>query len=209
MGAEEIARVLGITFSTEQLKALLDHRLAFQEITNEINAANDLDSILIDPKERILTLTQADRITIYVADKKKGEIFSRFKVGNEVSEIRVPVNNTSLAGHTALSGTLTNVHDAYNEDEIKSTHPELEFDRSWDSKTGYRTSQILTVPIQYEDEILGVLQLINRKQGDVFTSEEELGAEEIAKVLGIAIRNQLRMVRLYPGRGVSPGSREL
>ena len=130
----------------DQLQAQLAYRRTLQEITNEINAADHLDSILIELKDRILTLFEADRITIYVVDGKEREILSRFKVGHEVSEIRLPLSNASLAGYTALSGTLTNIHNAHDDQEIKSIHRELSFDKSWDSKTGYRTSQVLTVP---------------------------------------------------------------
>ncbi len=75
--------------STRDLKAELAYRQALQEITTEINAAEKLDAILIDLKDRILSLFRADRITIYVTDEATNEIFSRFKIGNEVSEIRM------------------------------------------------------------------------------------------------------------------------
>ena len=179
----------------DQLQAQLAYRRTLQEITNEINAADHLDSILIELKDRILTLFEADRITIYVVDGKEREILSRFKVGHEVSEIRLPLSNASLAGYTALSGTLTNIHNAHDDQEIKSIHRELSFDKSWDSKTGYRTSQVLTVPIEFNSKILGVLQLMNRKDGSLFNRDDQFSAQEIAKILGIAFRNQERMAR--------------
>ena len=182
----------------DQMQAKLAYLRDLQEITNQINAAANLDSILIDLKDRILTLLEADRITIYVVDKEEGEILSRFKVGAEVNEIRIPINNGSLAGHSALSGSITNIHNAYDEEEIKAIHPDLSFDKSWDSKTGYRTSQVLNIPIQLEDQVLGVLQLINRKDGSLFTKDDESSALEITKILAIAFRNQLRMAECDP-----------
>ncbi len=65
----------------KELKAQLAYRQSLQEITNEINAAENLDSILIDLKDRILFLFKSDRITIYVIDNTSKELFSRFKVG--------------------------------------------------------------------------------------------------------------------------------
>ncbi|MDA2937838.1 GspE/PulE family protein [Acidobacteria bacterium AH-259-A15] len=181
-----------------ELKAQLAYRQALQEITNEINAAEELDAILIDLKDRILTLFKSDRITIYVADKGKNEIFSRFKVGTELSEIRLPIDTASIAGYAAVSGATVNIYDAYDQQEIKALHPDLAFDKSWDEKTGFRTTQILAVPIKFERQTLGVLQLINRKEENNFTHEDENSAQEIAKILGIAFQNQQRLARRHP-----------
>ena len=59
----------------KELKAQLAYLQALQEITNEINSADNLDSILIDLKDRILLLFRADRITIYVIDNNSKELF--------------------------------------------------------------------------------------------------------------------------------------
>jgi light-regulated signal transduction histidine kinase (bacteriophytochrome) len=55
---------------------------ALNDIANQIHAAKDIDEILISLKDSILSLFDADGITIYVVDGKTKEIFSRFKVGN-------------------------------------------------------------------------------------------------------------------------------
>ncbi|MFB3141769.1 MAG: GAF domain-containing protein, partial [Acidobacteriota bacterium] len=172
----------------KELKAQLAYRQALQEITNEINSADNLDSILIDLKDRILLLFRADRITIYVIDINSKELFSRFKVGTELSEIRIPISASSIAGYTALTGTVLNISDAYENEEIQTIHPDLKFDKSWDVKSGYRTTQVLAAPIQFESNILGVLQLINRKDGSRFTRDDETSAGEIAKILAIAFQ---------------------
>ncbi|MCH8320462.1 MAG: Flp pilus assembly complex ATPase component TadA, partial [Acidobacteria bacterium] len=184
----------------KELKAQLAYRQALQEITNEINSADNLDSILIDLKDRILLLFRADRITIYVIDNTSKELFSRFKVGTELSEIRIPISASSIAGYTALTGTVLNISDAYENEEIQTIHPDLKFDKSWDVKSGYRTTQVLAAPIQFESNILGVLQLINRKDGSRFTRDDETSAGEIAKILAIAFQNQRRLARRRPTR---------
>jgi len=66
--------------------------------------------------------------------------------GDEVNEIRVGIDNRSLAGYCAVSGKLFNVQDVYNEDELKRIDPKLKFDNSWDQKTGYRTKEVLVAP---------------------------------------------------------------
>ena len=59
-----------------ELQSQLAYRQALQEVANEINAAQNLDEILIDLKDRTLSLFQADRLTIYVVDGVNKEIFA-------------------------------------------------------------------------------------------------------------------------------------
>ncbi len=174
----------------------LEEELEFQKklnyITNKIHSARDTDDILLNLQKEILSLFDADRITIYVVDGIRKEIVSRFKTGDEINEIRVPIEKSSIAGYCAATGALVNIKDAYNEEELKSINPHLKFDKSWDQKTGYKTIQVLAAPITYNKYLLGVIQLINKKNGDVFGKEDETSATEIAKVLGIAIFNNHR-----------------
>jgi len=181
-----------------ELEAQLAYRQALLEITHEIHASQNLNEILIDLKDRILSLLQADRITIYVVDGVNKEIYSRFKVGDEVSEFRVPISATSISGYVALSGKTINISNCYDDQEVAAIHPNLRFDKSWDAKTGYRTTQMLTVPIKFDRYTLGVLQFINRIDGSRFTPEDEISAQEIAKILGIAFYNQHKMSRKRP-----------
>jgi type II secretory ATPase GspE/PulE/Tfp pilus assembly ATPase PilB-like protein len=164
-----------------------------QEIGNKISAARDLDNILMDLEGEIKDLFSAERLTVYVIDGVKRELVSRFKSGNEVAEIRVPVNNNSLAGFSAMKQKLLNISDVYDEKQIRTIDDNLQFDKSWDQKTGYRTKQALVYPIVYQKYLMGALQLINCKGHDTFRSEDEKAASELANIIGVAIYNQKRM----------------
>jgi len=170
----------------------LSYYKALHDIGNQIHAAKDINEILINLREKILSLFDADRITIYVVDGKRKEVYSRFAAG-AIQEIRVPINNKSLAGYTANNAQITNIVNAYDTSDLKLIDRELEFDKSWDEKSKYMTKQILTVPIFYKKYVIGVLQLINKKGGDRFSVEDQSSAVEMAKVLGIAFFNQKKM----------------
>lgn len=172
----------------------LSYYKALHDIGNQIHAAKDINEILINLREKILSLFDADRITIYVVDGKRKEVYSRFAAG-AIQEIRVPINNKSLAGYTANNAQITNIVNAYDTHELKLLDRELGFDRSWDEKSKYMTKQILTVPIFYKKYVIGVLQLINKKGGDRFSVEDQTSAVEMAKVLGIAFFNQKKMAQ--------------
>ena len=172
---------------------ILEEQLKFQKrlnnITNKIHAAKDTNDILLNLQGEILSLFDADRITIYMVDGIKRQIVSKFKTGNEVSEIRVPIGNDSIAGYCAASGKMASIANAYDDVELKKLSPSLAFDKSWDEKTGYKTNQVLVAPVSYNKYLLGVIQLINKKSGKQFTQEDQSSVQEIAKVLGIAFFN--------------------
>ena len=170
-------------------------RKELQDVTNRIHAAQNIKQILVDLKDGILNLFNAHSITIYVVDKTRHEIFSMFLTGTKLKEIRLPINNKSIAGFVANMGVSVNITDAYNKTELKNIDPELSFDYSWDKQSGYKTRQILAVPIYSNNELMGVIQIINKKFGVGKFTEDEMGlALEIAVVLGIAFYNQQRFV---------------
>ena len=167
---------------------------ALNDIGNQIHSAKNINEILINLKDQILSLFDAERITIYVVDSKTKEIYSRFKVGRpELNEIRVPINNHSIAGYTANSAQLTNIADAYDKQELAMINKDLSFDQSWDQKNDFVTKQILTVPIFFKKYVIGVLQLINKKTGKRFTLDDQNSAAEMTKVLGIAFFNHKKL----------------
>ncbi|NQU03295.1 MAG: Flp pilus assembly complex ATPase component TadA [Syntrophaceae bacterium] len=176
-----------------QLEEKLNLRKQLQDITNRINAAQNLKQILVDLRDDVLNLFDAHSITIYVTNRKKNEIYSMFLAGSELKQIRLQINNKSIAGYVANNKKAANISDAYRDEELKKIDKELNFDSSWDKKSGFRTTQVLAVPIQHENNIMGVVQILNKESGGQFTSEDQGFLEEIADVLGIAFINQERI----------------
>jgi type II secretory ATPase GspE/PulE/Tfp pilus assembly ATPase PilB-like protein len=146
-------------------------------------------------KDKILELLDAERMTIYAVDTKNQELYSLQKSGDTPKEIRVPKSFASIAGFTALARKTINIKDAYDAAELGKYHANLKFDQRWDKATGFRTRAVLAVPILFEKYLLGVVQLINKRNGVAFTSLDEDGTEEIARILGIAFYNQHKSAR--------------
>jgi hypothetical protein len=90
-----------ITRAKPTIEVSLEERLRLQkklqDITNRIHAAQNIAQILIDLKDGILNLFDAYSITLYVVDKPHNEIYSMFLAGAQLKEIRVPINNHSIA----------------------------------------------------------------------------------------------------------------
>ena len=177
----------------KELKSQAEYRAKLLEINSKISEATKLDDIIIDLKDEITNLFEADRLTIYYVDGIKRELVSRFKTGNEISEIRVPLSSVSISGYAAFKNILVNIENVYDKKELAEIDQELKFDSSWDIKTGYTTKQVLVVPIIYKNIVLGAIQLINSKLGRPFSSDDENNVTQLARIIGIGIFNQKRM----------------
>jgi type II secretory ATPase GspE/PulE/Tfp pilus assembly ATPase PilB-like protein len=168
-------------------------RLAFfknlQTVTNKIHATANIDEIMLELSQDICTLFNADRLTIYVVSEDKSSIVSKVKTGlNSFKDLRLPIADQSIAGFVALSKKIANLHDVYDETELKSHTPSLRFLQEVDKRTGYRTKQMLVSPVvdAHSGELLGVVQLINNKSGTPFSQVAEEGIKGLSETLAIA-----------------------
>src|SRR5262245_60845678 len=141
--------------SQARLQALIDASLV-------LNSAPDLGTLL----GRILDLATkhvgADRGSLFVRDPRSGDLVAHVFHGREVERIVVKPGQ-GLAGTVFLTGEPVRIEDAYSDPR---------FHRTIDDATGYRTKTILVVPLRLRGgETVGVLQVLNKKQG-LFTEED-------------------------------------
>ena len=181
----------------------LQQKVAFAEnvkrITEQIHAASDLDHILLDLHKEILSIFDAEDLTIFAFDSEKKEIFSKVHHIDSVEEFRIPITEQSLPGFCAKYLRPVSIADAYNIAELQGVHPSLLHDTSYDKRTGFKTKQVLTYPIVADNKyLMGVLQLLNKKSGGRFTRKDEESVAEISKALGISLFNLRKISKKNP-----------
>ncbi len=182
-----------------------------QAVTNKIHSTANIDQIMLELSQDICGLFHADRLTIYVLSEDAQSIVSKVKTGlNSFRDIRLPISEQSIAGYVAYSRQAINIKDVYDDSELKAIAPSLTFLQEVDRRTGYRSRQMLAVPIlSNEGDLLGVVQLINHLGEDGFSPFLEDGAKELAKTLAVAFiqrRQQLPVWRSKYDQLVSDGS---
>ncbi|WP_413167372.1 GAF domain-containing protein [Capilliphycus salinus ALCB114379] len=154
---------------------------ALLEATNTLGQSLDLEDTLLLVMEQARRLMHADRSTIFLYNKEKNELWSKVAKadGRTMMEIRIPANR-GIAGFVASTGQVLNIIDAY-------TDPR--FDPSVDQQTGYRTRNILCMPVYNSaGELIGVTQLINKHKGSFINSDEAFLRAFNAQA-GIALQN--------------------
>jgi HD-GYP domain-containing protein (c-di-GMP phosphodiesterase class II) len=148
----------------EKLGGILD-------VAKALVAERDLERLLKMIVQSAARVVEADRCTLFLVDRERGELWSKVAQGVQMKEIRIPLDR-GIAGAVATTNTAVNIPDAYLDPR---------FNQAVDKQTGYRTRSILCVPMRsVEGETVGVLQALN-KQGEVPFSDED---EELLGALG-------------------------
>lgn len=98
-------------------------------------------------------------------------------------------NTKTVAAYAALTGKTVNIPDVYTTDGF-----DFSGTKRYDDKTGYRSVSFLTIPMtNHENEVIGVLQLINAKSHDnitvPFTHTDQRLAESLASQAAVALTN--------------------
>ncbi|AFZ18106.1 HD family phosphohydrolase [Allocoleopsis franciscana] len=136
-------------------------------IGTALSSTNNLDELLHLILFKSREITCSDAGSVYLINRQEESPTLLFKVAqndsipnNPFQEFAMPLTRKSLAGYVALTGEILNLPDAYN---LPPDVP-YQLDRSFDTTMPYRTCSVLVLPMQDQDgEIIGVLQLINRK----------------------------------------------
>ncbi|MGE4240222.1 GspE/PulE family protein [Ramlibacter sp.] len=176
----------GVTFEALFYKQL-------QQVTTKIHETENLDQIMLEASQDICRLFNADRLTLYAVGEDKQSIVSKVKTGlNVARDLKLPISTQSIAGYVAFAKQMVNIADVYDDDALKRIHPSLSFLKEVDRRSGYRTKQMLVVPILDGQTLHGVIQVINNKSDHPFGDLEIEGATQLCKTLATAIRQRMQ-----------------
>ena len=137
------------------------------DIARAMTTERDVDKLLnlILAKSRFVT--GADAGSIYVVEGEASARLLRFKLTQNDSvsfdsrEFLMPLNSRSIAGSAAEGKKRISIEDVYDLPPGST----FGFDRRFDERTGYRTKSMLVAPlVSQRGEVIGVIQLINKKQ---------------------------------------------
>jgi len=157
------------------------------EASKALSSTLDLSELLGRILEVAKTQAECERGSLFLVDEKAGEIWSLIAHGLEKQEIRLPLGK-GIAGHVAATGDIVNIPDVYADPRF---NPEV------DKRTGFRTHNILCLPIRNKaGKIIAALQLLNKRKGP-FTGEDAEFLLTLSGHMALAIENaQLHQVLL-------------
>ena len=151
---------------------------AMKQIGRVLGSNLDLDPLLAEIVSRTTDLLEADRSTLFLVDSENDELWSKVLEGRELREIRLP-KGSGIAGWVAAHGKHLHIRNAYKDKR---------FNPDFDRRSGYRTRGMLVWPVRrpQKAEIIGVIQVLNKRSGN-FNSTDERLLEAIASEIGVAL----------------------
>lgn len=153
-----------------------------ESITSNIKIKSLMQEIMETAKEAL----KAEASTLYLVDEEKQELWFEVALGekgNLLKAMRLKIGEGSIAGLVAKEGVSLNIKDV-NKDSRKSNIAQ---------KINQKQKAMLTVPVKFKEKIIGVLQVINKKNGGTFTREDQEFLEGMSSQVAIALEN----ARLY------------
>ncbi len=160
--------------------SILDKYTALVDISVRLNSEKNFDQLLKLIADEATKHIDAERATIFILDKEKGELWAKVALG--ISDMLRFDARLGIAGAVLIAGKPMIVEDAY-----KSPL----FYAAIDSITGYHTRNILSVPLRSpKQEVVGVFQVLNKREGR-FTTEDEHFVMALANQAAVALQNSL------------------
>ena len=152
------------------------------ELTKHINSTLDLDKLLDNMLKISTDMLQAEAGSILLLDEEKEEFIFAAATGakkDKLKDIRVPVGE-GIAGWVARENKSVLVADAQNDPR---------FFRKVDQKTSFKTTSIIAVPLLTKDKLIGVVEVLNKKDNQFFNEEDKSLLEAFANQAAVAIEN--------------------
>jgi len=136
---------------------------AILAICQKMNSQRDLGALLDVVAREATSLLGCDRASIFLLDREKHELWSKVALGSD-QVLRFDAGS-GIVGHAVETGEVLNVSDAYSDPR---------FYAAFDSRSGYRTRNLLAVPLRNEQgEIIGAFEMLNKASGAFHTRDEE------------------------------------
>src|SRR5262249_48918081 len=150
---------------------------AINELIRTLTSTLELPQILRIVLGRLKSLTQADALSLMLYDPERDElVFAATETlrENVVVGQRLPPSQ-SVASWVARRGESAIVNDVRSDPRF---YPEI------DRLTHFETRSLLSVPLKRRRKVVGVIQVVNRYGGLLYSDQDRLALERLADDVG-------------------------
>jgi len=142
------------------VKRTSDELLTFiLDSISRIASFHDTHTLLSELSKMCRDIVFADRCSIWILDTRTDKLWT--KVADGVQRIEIDAN-TGLVGSAVNTNKTLIINDVRND---------VRFNKEIDKKTGYVTKTMMVIPMENKnDEVIGAIQVINKKDHDVFSN---------------------------------------
>jgi signal transduction histidine kinase len=166
-----------------RLKREMDTLVRVNRFIASVTDLHELLRLVLRESEQLL---DAEASTLFLYDDVNDELYFEIVLGDpevvkKIQGVRVKVaGGHGFAAECAQSQRPINVPDAQQDPR---------HNKAADKLTGFTTRAVLAVPLVHQDQLIGVLEVLNRRRGGAFNDEDLRVMEIIANQAAVAIRN--------------------
>ncbi len=163
------------------------HQLAtLNEISLSLTSTLQLEGLLEQMMLRVVELLQCELATLFFVDRTTGELTFEVVVGLAAEELI----NTRLPPGTGAAGSVAQTGEALL---LNQASPQDHWISLLERKEGLQPRAILAVPLIYQQRVIGVIEVVNKRDGAPFTASERDILNALSAQASVAIEN----ARLY------------
>lgn len=169
-------------YNCKNYSGLLERITFFRETSQRIMEKKPLDDLLNQILESSKLLIPSEASSLLLFDKETESLCFHIATGNVGKEIesKYITLDKGIAGWVAKNRIGVRIDDCYNDER---------FDASYDKSTGFKTKSMLCVPMIIKNELIGVLQLMNKKNDLSYSSQDFDFFKALASECAVAIEN--------------------
>lgn len=168
--------------SVQQTKKMISEMGALHEISRMFESSKNLDALLRYVLEKCMDLMNAEAASSMMVVDGVDELEFKIVFGpksEEVKPFRLKIGK-GIAGWVAQNNEPVLIADAYQDPR---------FDPSFDKRSGFRTRSMLCVPLTYKSKPIGVMTILNRRDGHPFTESDKNLLTTFASQAALAMEN--------------------
>lgn len=170
---------------TENTGKRTDYAQIIEEITQELQAtaADALKAVMQSGLRRVICAIGAESGSVWLYEKEKdGRIYPSFWISD------ADLTGLSLSLGEGVAGTVVQIGQPLVVNDCRN-------DERWagrfDQKTGFETKSMVCVPMIDEQEVIGCIQIINKKDGSLYCDEDVHLCENLAVLIAEVLRKNL------------------
>lgn len=156
------------------------------EITKQLTSTLELNPLLQNILENAVGILNCEAGSLFLVDEQTDELVFRVTVG----PVATNLIGKRLPAGTGIVGRAVQSRSAVIENEDQNTKSRF---KGVDQQTGFVSRSLLAVPLQVKDKVIGVIEVINRRDGLPFVQNDQTLLNAFAGQAAVAIEN----ARLY------------
>ncbi|MBL8090081.1 MAG: GAF domain-containing protein [Anaerolineales bacterium] len=156
------------------------------EITKQLTSTLELNPLLQNILENAVGILNCEAGSLFLVDEQTDELVFRVTVG----PVATNLIGKRLPPGTGIVGRAVQTRNAVIENEDQNTQSRF---KGIDQQTGFVSRSLMAVPLQVKDRVIGVIEVINRRDGLPFVQNDETLLNAFAGQAAVAIEN----ARLY------------